>query len=147
VAPTSVTLGAQVNPGMGDTVFLFEFGTSTAYGDVTPPSASIADDTTDHPVSTGLTDLASGTTYHFRAVATNFGGTTLGADQVFTTPAAPVVEPPLPSTSNTPTGNQGSGGGGQEVVKPKKCRKGFVKKHGRCVKKKKHHRKTSRSHG
>jgi hypothetical protein len=92
VAPTSVTLGAQVNPGMGDTVFLFEFGTSTAYGDLTPPSASIGNDTTDHPVSTGLTDLEPATTYHFRAVATNFSGTSFGPDQTFTTPAAPRVE-------------------------------------------------------
>jgi hypothetical protein len=143
---SGVTLSAQVNPNLGSTFYLFEYGPTPSYGANTPTSP-IDDDDTVHAVSQSIAGLVPGTTYHFRAVATNFGGTTLGADQVFTTPAAPVAEPPLPSTSNTPTGNQGSGGGGQEVVKPKKCRKGFVKKHGRCVKKKKHHRQTSRSHG
>jgi hypothetical protein len=64
--------------------------------------------------------LAQGTTYHFRVVASNEFGTTTGPDQSFTTQSATPPPPPPPPT---------------EV----KCRKGFVKRHGRCVKK--HHRK------
>jgi hypothetical protein len=36
-------------------------------------------------VSAALESLAEGTTYHFRISATNTGGTSLGADQMFTT--------------------------------------------------------------
>jgi hypothetical protein len=224
LAPTSATLGAQVNPGMGDTVFLVEFGTSTAYDELTRPSDSIGNDTIDHPVSTGITDLAPATTYHFRVVATNFTGTSFGPDQTFTTPAAPTVggtgatritdsdatltaaiKPGFRATtyhfdygvgtgygSSTPEGGLtgadnddhavssaiagltagttyhfrvvatntiGTSFGSDQTLTtravssppptetPAKCRKGFVKKHGKCVKRKrKHHRKHRHVH-
>jgi hypothetical protein len=146
------TLSATVNPNLGSTFYLFEYGTTPSYGSNTA-TLIVDDDDTDHPVSQGITGLAPGTTYHFRAVASNFGGTTLGEDQVFTTPALPVENPPTPTNPGTQPNNNGSGGGGGggEATPPKKCKKGFVKRHGKCVKKKKkkkkkNHRK-SRSHG
>jgi hypothetical protein len=146
LSTTGATLSASVNPNLGSTIYLFEYGTTTSYGSNTP-SLVVDDDDTEHAVSQGISGLAPGTTYHFRAVASNFGGTTLGEDHVFTTPALP-VEIPTPTTPSTTSSNSGSGGG--EVAPPKKCKKGFVKRHGKCVKRKKkkrHHRKTSRSHG
>ena len=146
---TGATLSASVNPNLGSTFYLFEYGTTSSYGSNTP-TLIVDDDDTEHAVSQGISGLAPGTTYHFRAVASNFGGTTLGEDQVFTTPALPVENPPTPTNTGTQSSNSGSGGGG-EVTPPKKCKKGFVKRHGKCVKKKKKkkksHRKTSRSHG
>src|SRR5205823_422001 len=42
-------------------------------------------------VSTNLSGLTSGTTYHFRLVATNAAGTTFGGDQTLTTLVKPSV--------------------------------------------------------
>ena len=145
---TGATLSASVNPNLGSTIYLFEYGTTTSYGSTTPTLIA-GDDDTEHAVSQGIAGLAPGTTYHFRAAASNFGGTTLGEDHVFTT-ALPVETPTTPMNPVTQTNITGSGGGG-EVTPPKRCKRGFVKRHGKCVKKKKkkkkNHRKTSRSHG
>src|SRR5262249_29643274 len=46
----------------------------------------------DNTASTELFGLEPGTTYHFRVLATNLAGTTIGPDQAFTTQSAPVVE-------------------------------------------------------
>jgi hypothetical protein len=43
------------------------------------------------PISTALTGLTCGTTYHYRAYATNSAGTGTGSDATFTTSACPVV--------------------------------------------------------
>jgi len=72
---------------------MVEYGTSTAYDGKTLESASIGDDDTAHAVSTVVTGLVPGTTYHFRVVAMNFGGTTYGPDQTFVPPAPPRVDP------------------------------------------------------
>jgi hypothetical protein len=145
------TLSATVNPNLGATFYLFEYGTTPSY-DSNTATLNVDDDDTDHAVSQGIGGLAPGTTYHVRAVASNFGGTTLGEDQVFTTPALPVEIPITPTNPGAQPSNNGPvGGGGGEVTPPKKCKKGFVRRHGKCVKKKrrkkKSHRKTSRSHG
>jgi hypothetical protein len=92
VTPTSATAGAQINPRNGSTVYTLEYGTSLAYGAVTPTSEPIGEDSVDHPVAETLTDLTPGTTYHLRVVATNFGGTTHGPSVTFTTPDVPSVE-------------------------------------------------------
>ena len=41
--------------------------------------------TAETPVNAVLTGLLSGTTYHYRVVATNAGGTVWGGDRMFTT--------------------------------------------------------------
>ena len=98
--PTSAMLSATVNPGNGPTVYSVDYGTSAAYGLSTPVSESVGEDEVDHPVDSELTELSPGTTYHLRVVATNFGGTTHGPDQTFTTPALPTPAPaPSPSPS------------------------------------------------
>jgi hypothetical protein len=142
VTTTGVTLSSTINPGNGDTVYTFEYGTDTSYGSFTPISESIGNDSTPHPVSSSLSGLEPGTTYHFRAVANNFGGTSRGEDQTFSTtalPSPPVEPPPANPIPATPPGNNTNPGGGGEV----KCKKGFVKRKGKCVKK---HRKHKRRH-
>src|SRR5207247_446224 len=68
-----------------------------------------------HSVSQALTGLSASTTYHYRLVATHCdgcdAGTTAGADQTFTTSAAPVQQQPPaeePPTQQSPVVEQGS---------------------------------------
>ncbi len=91
LAPTAATLEAQVNPGLGKTVVTFEYGTSTEYGKQTFADGTIGDDAVNHLVSEAIGNLTPGTAYHFRAVASNFTGTTIGPDQTFGTPDRPKV--------------------------------------------------------
>ncbi len=70
-------------------------GASTdLYNQSTPPQ-QIGTDSTDHAVTAPLIGLIPGALYHARLVATNNAGTTFGADETFTTPAAPAPPPPL----------------------------------------------------
>ena len=92
LASTGATLGTEITPGYGDTVYLFEYGPTPEYGHATALSESIGSDDSSHAVSTALTGLIPGTTYYARAVATNFGGTTHGTPTTFTTPSQPQIE-------------------------------------------------------
>ncbi len=92
---TTTTLKTTINPNDADTSYRFEYGPSTSYGASVPvPDADIGAGL-EGPVTSGqeLAGLQPGTTYHYRVVATNALGQTVGADQTFTTlsPAAPVV--------------------------------------------------------
>jgi len=88
VSQTSATVNGTVNPAGQATTYYFEFGPTNNYGYETSPtdggSGSAAE-----PASANLTQLTPGTTYHYRLVAVSPGGTTLGADQTFTTTASP----------------------------------------------------------
>jgi hypothetical protein len=71
----------------------FEYGTTTGYGTNLPcaPEAGKLGHgaaAVEVGVSTGL--LEPSTTYHYRLVASNAGGTSNGEDRVFTTAAAPI---------------------------------------------------------
>ncbi len=127
IASSGATLTAEVDPELSPTTYHFEFGTTSRYGASTVESASVGEDAVDHVVSARLSGLEPDTTYHFRIVATNGNGVAQGFDQTLTT---------LPASEEVLT---------QEEGPPKvKCRKLFVLKHGKCVKKKtpKHHRST-----
>lgn len=87
----SATVSAQVAAGFGTTMYLVEYGTSNGYGDVSEAGVLPEADDAPHSVSAQLTGLQSGVMYHYRWVATNFGGTVHGVDQTFTTPAVPTV--------------------------------------------------------
>jgi hypothetical protein len=81
---SSVDLDAQVNPNGYDTTYRFEYGTSTAYGTSVPiPDGDLGAGTSPVPVTTHLSGLTAGTTYHWRVVATNENGTTATGDQTF----------------------------------------------------------------
>jgi hypothetical protein len=89
VEKTTATLGAQVNPNSLATTYRFEYGSqgpcqtspcATTAAQATPGSGS-----TPEAVSASIAGLQEGTTYHFRVVAVNSSGTTLGADQTFET--------------------------------------------------------------
>jgi hypothetical protein len=90
VGPTSATAGGTVNPNGLATTWYLEYGTSTAYGSKTP-TTSAGSGTANVTVSTTLTSLTPGTTYHYRLVAANSSGTSRGADGIFTTFGLPVA--------------------------------------------------------
>jgi hypothetical protein len=92
VSPTEATLTGLVNPEEGPTTYIFEYGPTDAYGSFTPNSTSVGDDTSNHAVDDTITGLIPGTVYHFRLVASNFGGTTHSADQTFITPGIARIE-------------------------------------------------------
>jgi hypothetical protein len=82
---TTATLKGIVDAGASNVV-RFQFGPTTAYGSQTsklslPPSSAA------RGVGATLTNLTPGATYHFRLITENSAGTSLGADQAFTTTA------------------------------------------------------------
>ncbi len=96
VTLVSAKLNADVNPHGAATSYVFEWGTSTSYGHEAPAGGTEAgSDNALHQVAQTIGGLTADTRYHFRVRATNCGGcaegTTEGADQTFTTAAAPVA--------------------------------------------------------
>jgi hypothetical protein len=86
VTATGATLNGTVNPEGTATTYSFQFGTTTSYGFQTVPG-NAGSGTSSVSVSTKVAPLSPGTTYHFRVVAVNAGGTTFGADRTFMTPS------------------------------------------------------------
>jgi hypothetical protein len=104
VGPRSAVLPGVVNPKDKPTTYVFEYGTTLAYGKTTP-STSAGKGKTDVPVSYTLTGLVPSTTYHFRIAATNSDGITRGSDVAFTTAADPTASegPSSGTTGSTQT--------------------------------------------
>lgn len=88
ISPTSASLNGTVNPEGQATSYYFEYGTSTSYGSQTPTSP-VGSGSADIKVTAPLSALTPQTTYHYRVVAINASGTTLGTDVSFTTPKLP----------------------------------------------------------
>src|SRR5215467_10067311 len=89
----SVTTGSAavtgvVNPGGAATTYRFEYGTSTSYG-LTSPDVDAGSGTADVNARATLTQLTANTTYHYRVVASQSGGTPVtGGDRTFRTSSA-----------------------------------------------------------
>ncbi len=84
IASNGATLHGTVNPNGAATMYWFEYGTNTSYGNATP-ARSAGSGSSPVSVSTNLDKLASGKTYHFRCVASNSAGTAQGGDRTFDT--------------------------------------------------------------
>jgi alpha-tubulin suppressor-like RCC1 family protein len=84
VGQTSTTMSAMVDPNGVATTAYFEYGVTTGYG-TTTAAQSLGAGTTTVTLTATMNSLMCGTTYHYRAVATDSGGTTAGADGTFTT--------------------------------------------------------------
>lgn len=146
LAQHTATLGGSVNPeGKNVTACKFEYGTTESYGSVANCAVPPGSGTKPVPVTAALSGLSPATTYHFRLVATNSGGTAQGTDHTFTTLADTCQTnstlcpppPPPPICANTPSLCP------PPPPKPLLCKKGF-KKHkvkGKFVCKKLKHRK------
>ena len=87
VGTTTATLNGNVNPNGQTTKVHFDYGLTTDYGSTASLSGSFTGTTT-QAVTTSITGLVAGMTYHFRVAATNVLGLANGLDQTFTTTAA-----------------------------------------------------------
>jgi hypothetical protein len=94
VKDTSAVLHGSINPNGSATTYYFQWGLTSAYG-VQSVAHSAGHGTKAVAVTTDATGLIPGTAYHYRLVATNGAGTTLGADRTFTTAGNP---PPAVAT-------------------------------------------------
>jgi hypothetical protein len=110
----SATLSGTVDPHGWDTSYEFQYGTSASYGQSWPTVlVDMGALEGPQPVVVSISNLLPGTTYHYRLLAVNGGGTSYGSDQAFTTgeyPAsviqqAPALTPPIsfPTAAGTNT--------------------------------------------
>jgi DNA-binding beta-propeller fold protein YncE len=134
ITQTAATLAGAINPQGGAASCRFEYGATSAYGNTLACATDPGSGEGTVIEHLGLTGLAAGTTYHYRLVGANAGGTTNGLDLSFTTQ-------PSPQPGSTPP---------PVVTQPKKlkCKKGFRKKKVRgkvkCVKVKPHRKRGRR---
>jgi alpha-tubulin suppressor-like RCC1 family protein len=102
ISDTGATLSGVVTAwGWREATYVFEYGTSTSYGQSVPTPAGVIGGRVTcglpcgppyserFPVSESLTELAPDTTYHYRLVSTSSGHTSYGADSTFTTSSQP----------------------------------------------------------
>jgi hypothetical protein len=82
VTAAAAQISATVDPDGSSASTHVEFGKTTAYGSRTTESAALS---VPAPVSTALTGLHPGTTYHYRVVATGANGSSTSPDQTFVT--------------------------------------------------------------
>jgi hypothetical protein len=80
----TAVLHASVNPNGSPSTAYFEYGSGTNYG-TTTTAVSIGSGAAPVLVSSTLTGLQPGGTYHFAAVGSSLNGIVTGSDQTFTT--------------------------------------------------------------
>ena len=122
VAQQTARLTGSVDPNDAPTTFQFQYGTTSAYGAVTPEQTISGDGK--RTITADISGLAPATTYHFRLIARNGKGLTKGSDRTFKTKVQPLgvtfaatPNPLLPGGTTTLAGQlTGTGNGGKEVV-------------------------------
>jgi microcystin-dependent protein len=88
VHPGQATLNATINPNSLPTIYWFQHGPTTSYGNLTPANA-LAAGTNLVAVSNLVTGLPRSAPYHFNIVASNVLGQSVGGDMSFTVPQGP----------------------------------------------------------
>ena len=96
VEQNMATVTGTVDAEGSRTTYEFQFGVDTGYG--VEIFGAAGSGTQPEPFTVMLGDLQPATTYHYRLLATNAGGTTYGADQTFTTSVYPTETLTMPST-------------------------------------------------
>jgi hypothetical protein len=103
VGQASATLSGTVDPNGARTGYSFQIGIDTSYGAEIFGDAGSGGEP--QVLSVNVPGLQPGTTYHYRLVASNQGGTSYGADATFTTPvfaSAVISAPDTPVLVPTP---------------------------------------------
>jgi subtilisin family serine protease len=95
IADVSAQLNATINPHRGGGYAWFEYGTNTSYGHTTSLQSFGTSATNVNATPSGLSPE---TTYHYRVVAYNAGGTNRGGDVSFTTGGPDIRIEPLTLT-------------------------------------------------
>jgi hypothetical protein len=123
ITPSTATLHGRVDPNNAETTYFFQIGTTTLYGANTAatPAGSGRHATA---VSVPVNVLAPATTYHYRLVAQNRLGITMGRDRTFKTRRQPLgvtlaanPNPTCPNCSTTLGGQlTGTSNAGRDVV-------------------------------
>jgi hypothetical protein len=85
ITSSEATLNGTVNANGLSSDASFEWGLTTAYGNVIAATPQTITGSATTPILANLTGLTSNTTYHYRAKGTSAAGTTNGADLTFTT--------------------------------------------------------------
>lgn len=103
ITRTSVSLRGKVNPHGYSTEYKFEYVDAEHFDDEggfgsaatkSTPISELGDGVRPLSISQGVGGLLVGTTYHYRIVASNAGGTKEGGDETFTTlPVAAISDP------------------------------------------------------
>jgi C1A family cysteine protease len=99
VTGTGAVLNGTVNANNFSTTVTFQYGLTASYGSTVTADQSPVTGTGNTTVSKTISGLTPGTTYHYRVVAVNSAGTTIGADMTFTT--SDTASPSLAITSHT----------------------------------------------
>ncbi len=106
LTPHSATLLGKVTPNGARTTYMFQYGTTSLYGAVTPVGTAGAGNRAVNVVA-DLSGLAPATTYHYRLVAQNRNGLVKGKNRVFRTRPQPLglafAATPNPVPYNRPT--------------------------------------------
>ena len=92
ITTNSATLNGSVNANSYSTTVSFDWGLTIAYGSNIAATPSPVTGNTPTAVSANLTGLVNNTTYHYRCIGVNLGGTTYGTDMTFLS-GCPAVGP------------------------------------------------------
>jgi alpha-tubulin suppressor-like RCC1 family protein len=98
VTEKQATLNATVNPEGADTRYHFEYGTEAGNYSFSTPESDAGSGSSSVPVSSAITELQAGTTYHFRVIANSQNGINAGNDATFTTTGQAPPPPPTVTT-------------------------------------------------
>jgi len=85
ISSNSAILNAKVNPNNSSTIVVFEWGKTTSYGNIDTASQSPVSGMSTINASKMISKLVPNTVYHYRVIAKNQSGTTVGDDTFFVT--------------------------------------------------------------
>lgn len=104
VGQHSAVLHGTINPNGATTSYFFQWGLTSSYGS-NSSAHSAGSGTKAVAIEATATQLTPGTTYHYRLVAINHSGTSVGADRTFRTAG----HPPAAATTGPVTELNSSG--------------------------------------
>lgn len=107
IGSSTATLNGMITAGGNLTTASFQYGLTTSYGSVAAASPATVNGNQGTAVSSAISGLSCGTTYHYRAVGTNEAGTTFGNDVIFSTDGSQV---PVVTIIAIPANNVFTGG-------------------------------------